>query len=365
MKCTRFLKHKQCPMFGVKRFFSEGRRWIMKRHFQGMPTLEDFEIKSEPLQKLKDNEILLQPEFWSVDPYARIYPISFGYKLPMTMLGSQVAQVMESKNPKYPVGSHVVAYTGWRELAVVDPDAVYDTYGKGPTALPKVSPAYELPEGMSRSLLLGAVGMPGNSAYFGLLDICDPKEGETVVVSGAAGAVGMLVGQIAKTRGCHVVGIAGSEDKCQYLTQELGFDSSINYKKNNVKSALKRAAPKGVDCYFDNVGGNISQAVFMNMNMYGRISVCGAITGYNDTSPTLYPALQPTMVAFQLKMEGFFVWRWLHRGQWDEGLHQMSSLIKEGKVKPKETFYDGFENLPHAFIGMLNGDNFGKMIVRA
>ena len=207
----------------------------MKRHFQGMPTLEDFEMKTEPLPSLKENEILLKPEFWSVDPYARIYPISFGYKLPMTMLGSQVAEVMDSKNSKYPVGSHVIAYTGWREMAVIDPDASYDTYGKGPTALPKVSPAICLPDGMSRSLLLGAVGMPGNSAYFGLLDICHPQPGETLVVSGAAGAVGMLVGQIGKARGCHVIGIAGSEQKCKLLVDELGFDNTINYKKNNVK----------------------------------------------------------------------------------------------------------------------------------
>ena len=200
----------------------------MKRHFQGMPTLEDFELKTEPLQSLRENEILLKPEFWSVDPYARIYPISFGYKLPMTMLGSQVAKVMESKNPKYPIGSHVVAYTGWREMAVIDPDAHYDTYGKGPTALPKVSAAIPLPDDMSRSLLLGAVGMPGNSAYFGLLNICHPQPGETLVVSGAAGAVGMLVGQIGKARGCHVIGIAGSEEKCKLLVDELGFDNTIN-----------------------------------------------------------------------------------------------------------------------------------------
>ena len=210
----------------------------MKRHFQGLPTLDDFELKSEPLPALKDNELLLKPEFWSVDPYARIYPISFGYKLPMTMLGSQVAEVVESRNSKYPVGSHVVAYTGWREMAVIDPDAHYDTYGKGPTALPKVSPAYQLPEGLSRSLLLGTLGMPGNTAYFGLLDICHPQAGETLVVSGAAGAVGMLVGQIGKIQGCRVVGIAGSQEKCDHLVRELGFDAAINYNKQNVKVCL-------------------------------------------------------------------------------------------------------------------------------
>ena len=323
----------------------------MKRHFKGMPTPEDFELKSEPLRSLKENEIMLKPEFWSVDPYARVYPIAFGYKLPMTMLGSQVAEVVESRNVKYPVGSHVVTYTGWREISVTDPDAHYDTYGKGANALPRVSRAFSLPPGLSRSVLLGTVGMPGNTAYFGLLDICQPRAGETVVVSGAGGAVGSLVGQIAKIKGCRVIGITGSQEKCSFLTDQLGFDAAINYNKSNVKTAVRRASPDGVDCYFDNVGGNISSAVLFNMNMYGRVAVCGAITGYNETKPSLFPALQPTFVAFQLKMEGFVVWRWLHSGRWDEGLSQMSSWLQEGKIKNKETFVEGFENLPSAFIG--------------
>jgi len=337
----------------------------MKQHFKGMPTPEDFDLVSEPLPDLKEGEILIKPEFWSVDPYARIYPISFGYKLPMTMLGSQVSKVIESRNPRFPSGSHVLAYTGWREMAVVDPDAQYDTYGKGPTALPKISPAYNLPSGLPRSLLLGTIGMPGNSAYFGLLDICQPKEEETVVVSGAAGAVGSLVGQIAKIKGCRVIGIAGSEEKCSILTEQLGFDVAINYNKQNIKSAVRRAAPKGVHCYFDNVGGAISQAVLVNMAMYGRVAVCGAITGYNDTSPTLLPALQPLFVSFQIKMEGFFVWRWLHNGRWDEGLEQLATWVNDGRLQSKETVVEGFEQLPQAFIAMLSGGNMGKMIVKA
>ena len=177
--------------------------------------------------------------------------------------------------------------------------------------------------------------------------------------------VGTLVGQIAKLKGCRVVGIAGGEEKCQHLVSELGFDAAVDYKKGNVKTAVRRAAPKGVDCYFDNVGGDISNGVIMNMNMYGRIAVCGAITGYNDTKPVLYPALQPIMVAFQLKMEGFLVWRWMHQGRWDEGLEQMTKWVEEGKVKNRETVIEGFENLPLAFIKMLEGKNTGKMIVKA
>ena len=173
------------------------------------------------------------------------------------------------------------------------------------------------------------------------------------------------MGQIAKLRGCRVVGIAGGEKKCEHLVKELGFDVAVDYKKGNVKTAIRRAAPKGVDCYFDNVGGDISTGVMMNMNMYGRIAVCGAITGYNDIKQVLHPALQPIMVAFQLKMEGFLVWRWMHQGRWDEGLEQMSKWVQEGKIKNRETVEEGFENLPTAFIKMLEGQNTGKMIVKA
>ena len=161
------------------------------------------------------------------------------------------------------------------------------------------------------------------------------------------------------------MGIAGGEEKCEHLVKELGFDAAVNYKKKNILTAVKRAAPAGVDCYFDNVGGNISNGVMMNMNMYGRIAVGGAITGYNDTKPTLYPALQPTLVAFQLKIEGFLVWRWMHQGRWDEGLEQMTRWVEDGKIKNIETVKEGFENLPAAFIGMLEGQNTGKMIVKA
>jgi len=207
--------------------------------------------------------------------------------------------------------------------------------------------------------------MPGNSAYFGLLEICKPQIGETVVVSGAGGAVGSLVGQIAKLKGCRVVGIAGGEKKCQSLINDLGFDAAVNYKKGNIMTAVKRAAPKGVDCYFDNVGGSVTSGVLLNMNVHGRISVCGSISGYNNKDTALYPAIQPFMVSYQLKMEGFLVWRWLHLGRWDEGLNQMCKWVQENKIIQRETIVEGFENLPTAFIMMLEGQNSGKMIVSA
>jgi prostaglandin reductase 1 len=203
--------------------------------------------------------------------------------------------------------------------------------------------------------------MPGNTAYFGFLEICQPKEGETVVVSTAAGAVGSLVGQIAKIKGCRVVGITGSDEKCKWLTNDLGFDAAINYKTADLKKELKAAAPKGIDCYFDNVGGEISQNVIEQMNLSGRISVCGAITGYNGQEVQVN-APQKNFVFKQLKMEGFIVHRWANR--WMEGVNQMLQWIKDGKIKFQETVTEGFENMPQAFMEMLNGKNTGKAVVK-
>lgn len=203
--------------------------------------------------------------------------------------------------------------------------------------------------------------MPGNTAYFGFLELCDPKKGETVVITGAAGAVGSLVGQLAKLRGCRVVGFAGSTDKCTWLETEYGFDKAINYKSPNLHKQLKDAAPAGVDCFFDNVGGEVSSLIFNQMNDYGRIAVCGAISSYN-TNVANVPAPQNVFVFKQLKMQGFLVWKWSNR--WMEGLGELAKLIKEGKLKYHETITEGFENMPTAFIEMLRGKNYGKAIVK-
>jgi prostaglandin reductase 1 len=214
---------------------------------------------------------------------------------------------------------------------------------------------------LSRSLGVGALGMPGNTAYFGLLKICDPKPNETVVVSGAAGAVGSMVGQIAKIKGCKVVGIAGSDDKCAWL-KELGFDEMINYKTENVKEALKKAAPNGVDCYFDNVGGEISSIVTEQMNLFGRISVCGTISNYNS-KPIQVSDPQWIFVQMQLKQEGFIVYKW--EDDWMEGVNANLKWMQEGRIKVQETVTVGFEKMPHAFIDMLKGGNTGKAVVKA
>jgi prostaglandin reductase 1 len=211
------------------------------------------------------------------------------------------------------------------------------------------------------SLALGALGMPGNSAYYGFLDLCKPKEGETVVVSAAAGAVGSLVGQIAKIKGCRVIGFAGSDEKCKWLEDELNFDKAINYKTADIDQQLKEAAPDGIDCYFDNVGGQLSSMVIEQMRMFGRISICGAITSYNDDRVMI-----PSFTNFHrrnLRMEGFMNYRWIK--QWmDGGMFEMLKWVQEGKVKCKETVTDGFENTPRAFIELFTGGNVGKAIVK-
>jgi prostaglandin reductase 1 len=203
--------------------------------------------------------------------------------------------------------------------------------------------------------------MPGNTAYFGFLELCEPKAGETVVVTGAAGAVGSLVGQLGKLKGCRVVGFAGSDEKCKWLETEYGFDKAINYKSKDVYKQYKAATPDGADTFFDNVGGEISSLIFSRMNDYGRISVCGAISSYNSEIPKV-PAVQTVFVFKQLKMQGFLVWRYSDR--WMEGITEMSKWVKEEKLKYNETITEGFENMPQAFIDMLRGKNYGKAVVK-
>lgn len=223
---------------------------------------------------------------------------------------------------------------------------------------------YILPDfgNLPASLGIGVLGVPGNTAYFGLLDICEPKEGETVVVTSAAGSVGALVGQIAKIKGCHVVGFAGTDEKCKWLENELGFDKAINYKTPNVGKALKEAAPKGVDCFFDNSGGNLSVTIIRQMNQNGRIAVCGAVSEYNSTEDVKIASPFSNIILQQLTLEGFIVYRYIDR--WMEGIEQIFKWIQEGKVKYHETVTEGFENMPQAFIDCLNGSNFGKAVVK-
>merc|ERR1719384_1085969 len=279
---------------------------------------------------------------------------------PFTMIGSSVAEVEESRHPKFPKGSTIIILAGWVERGVVNPDKMgKDSPGN---TLGGIMPAPDLGQ-LSKSLLLGSCGMPGNTAYFGLLELCQPKQGETVVVSGAAGAVGSLVGQIAKIKGCRVIGYAGTDEKCQWL-KEIGFDEAFNYKKVKVGESLTKAAPKGVDCYFDNVGGEMTAAVMAAMNVRGRASICGAISHYNDKGEyTKVTDILPLAIGKELKIEGFLVGRW--KARWVEGIKAMAAWVISDQVKVKETVVEGFDKMPEAFMGLFTGQNTGKMIVKA
>jgi NADPH-dependent curcumin reductase CurA len=263
------------------------------------------------------------------------------------MVGGVVGQVVESHHPRFAAGEIVEGYFGWQQYAVSD--------GVGARKVdPSLAPI---------STALGVLGMPGLTAYFGLLEIGKPQPGETVVVSGAAGAVGSLVGQIAKIQGCHVVGIAGTDEKARYVVEELGFDSAFNYKSaRNYRAKLKTLCPQGIDVYFDNVGGAITDAVIPLLNVRARLVICGQISQYNLERPEMGPRWLWALIVKQARAEGFLVFQFADR--FEEGIRQMAQWLKEGKLKYRENIIEGLENAPRAFIGMLKGENIGKQLVK-
>ncbi|XP_066223535.1 prostaglandin reductase 1 [Saccopteryx leptura] len=324
------------------------KNWTLKKHFEGQPKSGDFEIKTVELPPLKNGEVLLEALFLTVDPYMRL--AANRLKEGDMMMGQQVARVVESKNSAFPTGTIVLASSGWTTHSISD--------GKELENLP-----VEWPNTLPLSLALGTVGMPGLTAYFGLLDICGAKSGETVLVNAAAGAVGSVVGQIAKLKGCKVVGAAGSDEKVAYL-KKFGFDVAFNYKTvKSLEETLKKACPDGYNCYFDNVGGEFSNVVIPQMKKFGRIAICGAISTYNSTRP-LPPGPPPEVVIYQqLRMEGFIVTRWQGEVK-QKALKDLLKWVSEGKIQYQEYITEGFENMPAAFMGMLKGDNLGKTIVK-
>jgi NADPH-dependent curcumin reductase CurA len=260
------------------------------------------------------------------------------------MIGGTVGEVVESKNPKFAIGDKVVGTYGWQEFGTSD--------GKG---LRKVDDTH-----IPLSAYLGPVGMPGVTAWLGLNKIIAPKTGETVVVSAASGAVGSVVGQLAKAAGCRAVGIAGGADKCRYVTETLGFDACVDYKAGNLHDDLKAALPNGADGYFENVGGEILDAVLSRMNAFGRIALCGMIASY-DGSPM--PLKKPALLLTQrLKVQGFIVSE--SPEVWPEALKQLGGLVAQNKLQYRETIAQGLENAPEAFLGLLKGKNFGKQLVK-
>jgi NADPH-dependent curcumin reductase CurA len=328
------------------------RQFLLAARPVGMPKDSDFNLVETPVPTPGANQFLVRAHYLSVDPYMRgrmndvksyAKPVQIGE----VMTGGVVGEVIESNHQDYKVGDFVTGQFGWQEYAVSDGGGVRKV---DPTLAPI-------------STSLGVLGMPGLTAYFGLLDICDPKPGETVLVSGAAGAVGTLVGQIAKIKGCHTVGIAGTDDKVGYLVDELGFDAAFNYKTvTDYFSKLRELCPNGIDSYFDNVGGTISDAAIRLLNVHARVSVCGQISQYNLEKPEMGPRLIGLLIVTRSKIQGFLVSDYWSR--FDEGLREMAGWISEGKLKYQENIVEGFENMPQAFIGMLQGENTGKQLVR-
>ncbi|MCT6719188.1 NADP-dependent oxidoreductase [Acidovorax sp. K2F] len=329
---------------------------VLDNRPQGEAVASNFKLVATDTPALQDGQVLVRHHYLSLDPYMRgrmneSKSYAASQALGEVMIGGTVGEVAESKHPKYAVGDKVVGMGGWQEYSVVNADQ--------PGALRKVDTTH-----VPLSHYLGAVGMPGVTAWYGLVKIIAPKEGDTVVVSAATGAVGSAFAALAKARGCRAVGIAGGADKCKYAVEELGFDACIDYKEySDVKAmskALKEACPNGIDGYFENVGGWIMDAVMLRMNAFSRIALCGMIAGYDGAPlPMANPAL---MLINRMKVEGFIVSE--HMEVWPDALKELGTLVGTGKLRPRETIAQGIAAAPEAFLGLLKGKNFGKQLVK-
>ena len=329
-------------------------------HLDNRPTGEamasNFKLVETQTPALTAGQVLVRHHFMSLDPYMRgRMNDSKSYAVPQalgqTMGGGTVGEIVESQNEKFKVGDKVVGMGGWQQYSVVDANQL--------GALRKVDTTH-----VPLSAYLGAVGMPGVTAWYGLVKIIDPKAGQTMVVSAATGAVGSAFAALSKARGCRTVGIAGGPEKCSYALAELGFDACIDYKTHkdaaSLSKALKDACPDGIDGYFENVGGMVLDAVLPRMNAFGRIAVCGMIAGYNGAP---LPLAQPALILMQrLKVEGFIVSE--HMEVWPQALTELGTLVATGKLKARESIAEGLEAAPEAFLGLLKGKNFGKQLVK-
>ena len=332
------------------------RQILLDNRPQGEATLANFKLVENQTPALQDGQVLVRHHYLSLDPYMRGRmndSKSYAACQPLgeVFQGGTVGEVIESRHPKFAVGDKVVGFGGWQEYSVVD--------ARQPGTLKKVDTTH-----VPLSHYLGAVGMPGVTAWYGLNKIIAPKAGETLTITAASGAVGSAFGALAKARGCRVVGIAGGPDKCKYVTDELGFDACIDYRQHpDVKSmsaALKAACPKGIDGHFENVGGYILDAVMLRTNAFARIALCGMIAGYDGQPlPMQNPAL---LLVNRIKLEGFIVSE--HMEVWPEALAELGQLVGTGKLRPRETIAQGIEAAPQAFLGLLKGKNFGKQLVK-
>ena len=315
-----------------------------------MPNPDNFSIQEAPEHQIQNNQLLIKSKFISVDPYMR-GRMGTGasnllrFELGKPIVGAVLGEVIESHHPGFQPGEIVKGNFPWQEYNVVN--------GSDATRIISETP--------SLSDYLGILGLTGLTAYFGLTEIGKPKQGETVVVSGAAGAVGNVVGQLAKLKGCRVIGIAGSDEKIDFLKNELSFDDAVNYRQKDWDQTFVSLCPKGVDIYFDNVGGEISDIVLKHINKFARIIICGQISQYNNTVPSTGPRLQPFLIGKSALIQSFTVNN--YSDQFGKAIEEMTNWLKTGKLKSKKTIIKGFENLPLAFIGLFQGKNIGKYLV--
>ena len=331
-------------------------QWQLFQRPSGEASPNNFAWVSAPIPSLSEGQVLVRHHFLSLDPYMRgRMNDGKSYAAPQAlnsvMIGGTVGEVVDSRHAKFAPGDRVVGMGGWQEYSVVNADE--------PGILRKVDTTL-----VPISHFLGAVGMPGVTAWHGLVRIIEPQTGQTVTVSAASGAVGSALGALAKARGCRVVGIAGGADKCNYVTQELGFDACIDYKQHadylSLSKALKASCPNGIDGHFENVGGKVLDAVMLRMNAFGRIAVCGMIAGY-DGNPI--PMVNPSLILVsRLKVQGFIVNE--HPADWSLALKELGALVGSGQFRPRETVSMGLDSAPQAFLGLLKGQNFGKQLVK-
>ena len=328
---------------------------VLKSRPTGMPEEENFDIVSVPADEPGDNQMLVKTLWLSLDPYMRgrmsdresyAKPLELGE----VITGGIVGEVVESKNPDYPVGTIVSAMHGWQSYAVASPDD-YRLFKVDPSLAPI-------------STAVGTTGMPGQTAYFGLLKLGKPQPGETVVVSAASGAVGSVVGQIAKIKGCKAIGVAGGAEKCRYVVEELGFDACIDYKASDFAEQLAASCPDGVDVYFENVGGVVLDAVAPLLNKGSRVPVCGFISAYNSTDFSTVKTPEMVLSALEHPPESrfFIVTEWIE--EFEAAAQQLGAWIKEDKLKYRETVVEGLENAPTAFKMLFTGENFGKLMIK-
>ncbi|WP_193162089.1 NADP-dependent oxidoreductase [Microbulbifer hainanensis] len=331
------------------------RRIVLASRPEGAPQADNFRLEQVDIPQPADGEVLLRSVYLSLDPYMRgRMSDAPSYAEPVQvddpMCGATVSRVVESRHPKFNQGDWVLAYSGWQDYEVSDGSGLMNL-GASPQ-----HPSYTL----------GVLGMPGFTAYMGLLDIGEPKEGETLVVAAATGPVGATVGQIGKIKGCRVVGVAGGAEKCRYAVEELGFDACIDHYADDFADQLAAACPKGIDVYFENVGGKVFDAVMPLLNTFARIPLCGLVSQYNATSlpegPDRLGQLMGMSLVKRLKIQGFIIFDYQDR--FGEFFPQMSEWVASGKIKYREEIVDGLEQAPEAFMGLLQGKNFGKLVIR-